>query len=123
MRALRILGRAAAIVAGLVVAIVAGIAIFVFAPGGDIRTGRLVSWLASSPGTTVAIGRITVALDEPLRVTDIAVGDATGPWLSIRTVAARLDLPALITGRIDLRTLDIDGVVVDRPPASSGGET
>jgi translocation and assembly module TamB len=114
MRALRVLGIVGASLAGIVFLAIAVLwAASVWQPG---RLARLVSAAVSSPGTEIAIGRI--GFDLPLGVTlsEVAIRDDAGPWLTADRISAQLRLLPLLHGVIALHDVVSDRITVLRPP-------
>ena len=78
--------------------------------------GGLLSKALSTPGSRVAIGAVDGALSSDATIRDVAISDANGVWLKLdraRLVWRRL---ALLSGRLEVETLEIGRLEVLRRP-------
>ena len=78
--------------------------------------GGLLSKALSTPGSRVAIGAVDGALSSDATIRDVAISDANGVWLKLdraRLVWRRL---ALLSGRLEVETLEVGRLEVLRRP-------
>jgi translocation and assembly module TamB len=78
--------------------------------------GGLLSKALSTPGSRVAIGAVDGALSSDATIRDVAISDANGVWLKLdraRLVWRRL---ALLSGRLEVETLEVGRLEVIRRP-------
>ncbi|GJD75711.1 translocation/assembly module TamB domain-containing protein [Methylobacterium goesingense] len=78
--------------------------------------GGLLSKALSTPGSRVAIGAVDGALSSDATIRDVAISDAGGVWLKLdraRLVWRRL---ALLSGRLEVETLEVGRLEVIRRP-------
>ncbi|MBX9930106.1 MAG: translocation/assembly module TamB domain-containing protein [Methylobacterium sp.] len=78
--------------------------------------GGLLSKALSTPGSQVSIGAVDGALSSDATIRDVAISDRDGVWLKLdkaRLVWRRL---ALLSGRLDVETLEIGRLEVLRRP-------
>lgn len=93
---------------------------------GRANLASVVSSLASGGGRTVQIAGINGLWDGPITIDSVVVGDANGPWLALRNVAADLSYRALIGKTVAADTLSIGRVEISRAPVADDplpGET
>lgn len=104
--------------AGLVVALV-GLVTFVQTSPGRALLASTISSLASSDTSRLSIGRIEGTVPTDMTITDVALGDATGIWLTIDRARLSWSPLALLSGvaRIDL--VDVNRISISRLPAPS----
>ena len=87
----------------------------------------LVSGLVSSPGQEVRISGLDGIFSGQLRIREVAVSDATGPWVVLRGVAVDWSPSALLGFTFRADRLRVDRIEMARPPlpstepASTGG--
>ena len=85
---------------------------------------RQASGALSTPGSSeVTIGRLEGSLPQALRIRDVAVADAGGTWLEIRSIAVDWRPWALTQGLLEVTDLSIEGLRVIRMPAGADDDT
>ncbi|WP_375409294.1 translocation/assembly module TamB domain-containing protein [uncultured Methylobacterium sp.] len=78
--------------------------------------GGLLSKALSTPGSQVSIGAVDGALSSDATIRDVAISDRDGVWLKLdraRLIWRRL---ALLSGRLEVETLDVGRLEVLRRP-------
>lgn len=87
--------------------------------GGD--RGFLTRWLEdnlSGAGREVRIEGFEGALSSSARIAELTIADAGGVWLRLTGVALDWNRGALLSGRIEVESLSVSEIVLDRlPPA------
>ncbi|GBU17747.1 MULTISPECIES: translocation/assembly module TamB domain-containing protein [Methylobacterium] len=81
--------------------------------------GGLLSKALSTPSSRVAIGAVDGALSSDATIRDVAISDSAGPWLKLdraRIVWRRL---ALLSGRLEVDSLEVGRIEVLRRPMPS----
>jgi translocation and assembly module TamB len=77
---------------------------------------RLLSRVLSTPATTVRIGRVEGALSSNSTIHDIRISDADGEWLILRQAKLSWSRTALLSRRLQINELAVDGLSVLRRP-------
>lgn len=111
----RLLAACGLLAGGLVLAAVA-LALSLQSEGGRHWVADRLAALASSPGTTVAIGALDGRLPFAVTLVDVTVADHKGRWLTAHRTDLRIDGGALFRGRLDVVELAVDRLDITRPP-------
>ena len=86
------------------------------ADGEKTVLGGLLSKALSTPSSQVSIGAVDGALSSDATIRDVVISDSDGPWLKLdraRLVWRRL---ALLSGRLEVDSLEIGRLEVLRRP-------
>jgi translocation and assembly module TamB len=106
-------------VAGVLVALpVAAVALLQTGPGKSWLVSTLSSAL-SRPGSTITVGAIEGFAPFDIRVSQIALGDAGGAWLTVDKAALAWSPTALLHGSLRIDTLTAESINVLRQPTPS----
>jgi len=92
------------------------------APGKSLLASTLSHLLSRSQGVEVHVGRISGWIPWNVRIDHISVGDEQGEWLAARNLHCRWVLRELFAGRVRLRELGAEMILLDRFPALSPSE-
>jgi translocation and assembly module TamB len=103
---------------------VGGLSAMLAAGFGLLQTGVGKDWIAatatgvlSTPTSSIKVGAIEGLVPFDMRVSQIAMGDSGGTWLTIDRAALRWSPSALLRGRLLIDDLSADTIAVLRPPA------
>jgi len=87
-------------------------------PGKSVVASALSHILSRSQGVEVHIGQISGWIPGDIRIAQIEISDGKGEWLSARDLHCRWVLRELFTGRVRLRELGAEMIVLNRLPAA-----
>ena len=104
----------------LVVLCAGGIGFIQTRPGKVWLASTLSNLLSRSENTDVHIGTITGWIPIDLNIEEVTVADGDGEWLMVRNLDFRWIVKELVDGRIRLRRLGADEVVLRRWPKGGG---
>jgi translocation and assembly module TamB len=93
---------------------------------GRARLVELLNRNLSGPGDTrVRIGRLQGDLPGRIEIRDLSVADSEGVWLRLKFAGASWRPVALLTGKLSISKLDVEGLTVVRQPVDtqSGSES
>lgn len=96
---------------------------------GFLQTGWGREWLsgviadaASAPGFALTINGLDGTIPFDMRARRIAVADDSGAWLVLRDAHLAVSAAALLSGKVDIRTLTLSAIEVRRPPQTAAPE-
>jgi translocation and assembly module TamB len=76
----------------------------------------LLSWALSTPANRVTVGAVKGALSSDVEVLDLRIADRDGVWLSVDRARLVWSRAALIARRLDIDSLQIDKMTLQRRP-------